>query len=44
MTGGLVLAHAGHWLATLPFFGPVLAVGAGVGAIAIRDRRRAREG
>ena len=40
MTGGLLLAHAGHWLSTLPFFAPVLALGAGVAAVAIRDRRR----
>ena len=36
----LVLAHAGHWLATLPFFGPVLMVGGGIAVIAARDRHQ----
>lgn len=36
----LVLAHAGHWFAALPFFGPVLAISGGLVALAVRDRRR----
>ena len=38
----MIVAHAGHWVATLPFFGPVLAVGGGVAAMALRDRRQRR--
>ncbi len=38
----MILAHAGHWVVALPFFGPVLAVGGGVAAMALRDRRQRR--
>lgn len=36
----LVLAHAGHWLLTLGYAGAPLMVIAGIGVIALRERRR----
>jgi hypothetical protein len=39
----LVLAHAGHWLTTVGFAAAPLTVIAGVAALALTERRRARE-
>lgn len=38
----MIFAHAGHWIATLPFFGPVLALGGGLVMLRLSDARRRR--
>lgn len=39
---GLLVAHAGHWLLALGFAAAPLMVIAGIGAIALGERRRQR--
>jgi hypothetical protein len=36
----LVVAHAGHWLMSVGFAGPPLAMVAGLAFLAMRERRR----
>jgi hypothetical protein len=40
----LPLAHAGHWLAQLLYFAPVLAVGGWIALQSLRDKRRGEDG
>lgn len=40
MTAGLILAHAGHWLAGLLYLAPVVIVVGALGYQSIKDRRR----
>ena len=35
-----LLAHAGHWIATVAFAAPALLVAAGVAGLALRERLR----
>jgi hypothetical protein len=36
----VLVAHAGHWLLTLGYAGAPLIVIAGIGVLALRERRR----
>jgi hypothetical protein len=38
----VIFAHAGHWVAALPFFGPVLVLSGGLVALRLGDGRRRR--
>ena len=40
MTAGLILAHAGHWLAGLLYLAPVVIVVGALGYQTVKDRRR----
>ncbi|MDX6725508.1 MAG: hypothetical protein QOK49_313 [Baekduia sp.] len=40
MTGVLILAHAGHWLAGLLYLAPVAIVVGALGYQSLKDRRR----
>jgi hypothetical protein len=40
MTAGLILAHAGHWLAGLLYLAPVVIVVGALGYQSFKDRRR----
>jgi hypothetical protein len=40
VTAGLILAHAGHWLAGLLYLAPVVIVVGALGYQSFKDRRR----
>ena len=40
MSGALILAHAGHWLAGLLYLAPVAIVVGALGYQSLKDRRR----
>lgn len=40
----MVLAHAGHWAASLIYFSPVVIVGGGIAITTWRDNRQSEEG
>jgi cytochrome c-type biogenesis protein CcmH/NrfF len=39
-----VIAHAGHWIEQVLFLAPTVAIVLWIAFIALRDRRRSREG
>jgi hypothetical protein len=43
VTGVLILAHAGHWLAGLLYLAPVLIVVGALGLQSMKDRRRGED-
>jgi hypothetical protein len=43
VTGALILAHAGHWLAGLLYLAPVLIVVGALGLQSWKDRRRGED-
>jgi hypothetical protein len=43
MTAGLILAHAGHWIAGLLYLAPVVIVVGALGYQSLKDRRQGED-